>query len=105
MQIIFLSISPKLSSPKLHISYNVSRYCNASPKSTGEISLFNQMQLKQPDVSTSMLSISTLIEYQAHTAVVIEFDKQFLLSMPTIRSFDSSSFLNARITVLPAIVS
>jgi hypothetical protein len=63
------------------------------------------MQLKQPAVRTSMLNISTLIEYHAHTAVVIEFDKQFLLSMPTIRSLDSSSFLNARITVLPAIVS
>jgi hypothetical protein len=50
------------------------------------------MQLKQPAASTSMLSISALIEYHAHIAVVIEFDKQFLLSIPTIRSLDSSSF-------------
>lgn len=63
------------------------------------------MAPKQPDASTNMLSRSTLIAYQAHTAVVIVLERQLLLSIATTRYEEVSSFSNARMTVLPEMVS
>ena len=63
------------------------------------------MQQAQPANKTNILSKSTLIEYHDQTAVVIEFERQFLLSISTIRAFDCSSFLKALITLFPLNVS
>jgi len=65
----------------------------------------NQTALQLPHRSTKAQSTSTRIEYQAHTAVVSEFERQFLFSKSIALSLASLSFPNARSTVLPAIVS
>lgn len=49
---------------------------------------FSKTQAAHPDESTNMLIISTLIEYQDQTAVVIELERQFLFNISIIRSFD-----------------
>jgi hypothetical protein len=101
MQIIFLSISPKFISDQLQLSYKVNKYYNIRASRTGSTDALSQIAPKHPEASTSMLSRSTLMAYHSHTAVVMVFERQLLLSIPITRWDDVSSFSNALITVLP----